>query len=118
MQRIDILGAEEEPVTERAFQFRQGKVRGIRLDRLVPLPALRVKLPNHFWISRKCLRSRNVLHPISPPESVGATKRRQPTLRAHSGAGEPEHAILGRKPSHAVVSLPLAFSNPPPVSIY
>jgi hypothetical protein len=100
VQRIDILGAKKEPLRHGSLELRQGEVRRIGHNGLVPLSALCVELPHQRRIGRESFWGGDLFNAIPSPQSVRAAKRRKPTFGADPGAGEHEEMIFRRQRIH------------------
>ena len=92
VQRIDVLGDEEQIVAEEPLQLGQREVGGIGPHRSHLLAALRIEPPDEARVASEALRRRHVLHPVLVPEAPGVPEGGHAALGADPGPGEHENA--------------------------
>ena len=88
VERVDILGDEQEIAVPRRLEPGQRHMRGIGLDLGRADPPRVVEFMNQRRIARERLGSRDILDPVAFPQAVGGAERLQPALRADPGAGQ------------------------------
>src|SRR5450759_5858980 len=94
MQGIDVLRTKKEALVQRALQFRQGAVTGIGSHCYRSLAPLGIKLPDKFGIGMESFRSGYLFHPMSAPQSIGATKCGKAAFGADPSTRQHEHPVL------------------------
>src|SRR6266568_4919333 len=94
MQIVHVLSAEEEAITQFAFQLCQRIVCGIRLGFGSSLAAQRIKAPHALRIVLPTARRCDIFDALALPKSIGTAKRCQSAFGAHACSGEHENTIL------------------------
>src|ERR1039458_3540204 len=97
---IHILGAEEQAVTQGAFELGEREVCRIRFGFRRDTPTHRVELPDQPGIATPRVGRGDFLDSVVAPETIDATERRYPAFGAYACPCEDEESIGGRNGEH------------------
>src|SRR5262249_1172814 len=92
MQTIDVLRAQQEPLRQGSFEFRQRDVRRVRLRPGSSPATIRVVLPDQLRIALPRLDVRQLV--LAVPAPACTLEDRNAALRADSGSGQDEYPII------------------------
>jgi hypothetical protein len=94
VERIDVLRAEEHPISEAFLERRERAVSLVRLLVARGDPPLRIEPPYEVRVALERERTRHLLDAVSLPEPVDAAEGRDPALRADARSGQDEDPAI------------------------
>ena len=100
---VHVLRAEEQAVTQGAFELREREVCRIRFGCRSNPPTHGIELPHQPGIATPRIRRGYLFDPVVPPQTIDATEGRYPALGAYACPGEDEESIGGRNGEHGSV---------------
>ncbi len=95
VQVVDVLGAQEEPLAERALERGEPAVRSVGLARRRLRAALGIEPPDGLGVRGPAFRRGDLLEAVLLPEAPRVTKRPNAALGADPRPGEDEDALRG-----------------------
>src|SRR5262249_39559886 len=91
VQTVHVLGAQQEVAGQRSLEFRQGKMRRVRLGPGSGPAAIRVVVPDQLRVALPRLDVRQLV--MAVPTPARPLEHRNPALRADSGSGQDKYSI-------------------------
>lgn len=103
VEPIDVLGHEQEAITEPFFGPRQCCVRSVRCSALRFHAPFGPEPPAQARVPLESVRGRHVLHRVVVPQAVHRPVRRQAALHRDAGSGEHQEVCVFRREVHGSI---------------